>query len=579
MVISGMLRRPPRACRERMFRGLWNWGSATVALPRRTASLSALCAIGLAATGGLASCSFNYAAPGPPTFYVSPSGNDTAAGTSTTSAWRTLRRASTAVIRPGIRLLFQGGRQFTGQLRITPGDAGDPAIPVIVGSYGQGRATIISRRGAGVVVYNTSGVNISNLIVVGKHSPASGSGINLYADLPGNRKLDHVDIDHVDSSGFAYGIGIGSGNGTSGFRNVRISNSALHDNLVEGLLSYGLPFNAAAPKYPHSGIEVSHVVAYHNLGDPASKLTSSGSGIVLGDVSGATVSWTAAYDNGGSGGDRHAGPQGIWTYDSTGVVIEHCLSHNNHSANFVDGGGMDLDQNVSHSTMQYNLSYGNNGAGFLVYTGQKNSSDTGNLVRFNISSGDAQRWPFYAGITIIGRISNAAIYQNTVIASSRSNPYLASLAVQIGPGLHRVTIRNNIFVTYQPGPILVARLPYSRTDLLMQGNDYFGARGPAGFRWGNATYTSLAEWQSMSGQETRAGRQTGFDVNPGLVGPVLGLGFTQAALGDGAGFALRPDSPLVGSGLDLWRLFRIQRGPVNYAGRPLANTTPNIGAQ
>jgi hypothetical protein len=244
----------------------------------------------------------------------------------------------------------------------------------------------------------------------------------------------------------------------------------------------------------------------------------------------------------------------------------------------VDGGGFDLDQNVSHSVMQYNLSYGNDGAGFLLYTGAANNSYTGNVTRFNISSGDARAWQFYGGITVIGRISHTAVYQNTVIAEPRPDGSTA-LALQIGRGLKAVTIRNNILVTYQAGPLLVSRLAYSRSGLLLQGNDYYSASGPLTIRWATSSYYSLAQWRPATGQETRAGRETGFEINPGLVGPVGHLALTQPAFGNGAGFQLRPNSPMVGSGLDLWRLFRIQRGPVNFSGHSLAGTTPNIGAQ
>jgi hypothetical protein len=547
---------------------------------RATHGLAAVCVLGIV-LASLASCSHlhrSYRSLGPLTYYVSPSGNDRSAGTSPGSAWRTLSRAGTAVLRPGTRLLLQGGKQFTGELRFGRGDGGDPAKPVVVGSYGKGLATILAPSGSGIVIDDTGGIYIGDLVVRGTHSPGNGTGINLYSDLTGSHKPDHVTIDHVAVSGFYDGIAVGSGSAGNGFRDVQISNSVVHDNVDAGIMSYGPAFNPAAPKYANDDINVSHVTVFGNHGDPTKRRHNSGSGIVLGSVRGATVSWSVAHDNGGAGGDPYQGPQGIWAYDSTGVVIEHSLSYRNKTAHAVDGGGFDLDQNVSHSVMQYNLSYGNDGAGFLLYTGAPDNSYTGNVVRFNISSEDARAWQFYGGITVIGRISHTAIYQNTVIAEPRPNGSPA-LALQFGRGLSTITVRNNIFVTYQAGPILVARLPYARSALLLQGNDYYSAGGPLTIRWASVSYFSLAQWRPATGQETWKGKETGMSLNPGLVGPVSHLALTQPSFGDGTGFRLRPDSPLVGSGLDLWRLFRIQRGPVNFAGRPLAGTTPNIGAQ
>src|SRR6266566_4029269 len=81
---------------------------------------------------------------GPVTYYVRPGGDDTAAGTSPAAAWRTLARASGAILRPGTRLLLLGGKQYPGSLVISKGDAGNVRSPILVSSYGKGRATIVS---------------------------------------------------------------------------------------------------------------------------------------------------------------------------------------------------------------------------------------------------------------------------------------------------------------------------------------------------------------------------------------------------------------------------------------------------
>lgn len=565
-----------------MFRGQGGRGVPTGPADLRRAgvrSLSSLVVLGLAVSA-LSACSRLVArSTGPPTYYVSPSGNDEAAGTSASAAWRSLGRASSALLRPGTRLLLEGGRRFSGPLELSPGDGSNPRSPVQIGSYGHGRATIVGSGSPGISIYNTSGFNISNVVVTGTRRPPTQSGINLYTSQPGNRKLDHIRIDNVDVSGFTNGIAIGGGNGASGFRDVEVINSVLHNNRDTGLLSYGPVFNATAPTYAHANIDISHVVAYHNYGDPHNIWHNSGSGLVLGSVQRASISWSVSYGNGGSGADQHEGPQGIWTFDSTRVVIEHNLSYGNHTANLVDGGGFDLDQNVSHSYLQYNMSYGNDGAGYILYTGQDNDTDTGNVVRFNIASGDARKWSYYGEITILGRISDAAIYHNTVVAAPRPNNQPA-VAMKIGRLLHGITVRNNIFVTEQPGPILASRLALKRSDLLLQGNDYFSSAGQWVVTWGGGSYyLTLDSWRAATGQEIVGGKPTGFSLDPGLVGPATHLSATRAAPRDGAGFHLLPTSPLVGSGLNLARLFRMKPGPVNYSGHPLAGTTINVGAQ
>lgn len=533
---------------------------------------------GLAAAPLITSCSHvpGLTGPsGPPTYYLSPAGNDAATGTTPGSAWRTLSKASTAVLRPGSRLLLEGGKRFTGQLRLSQRDGGNPGRPVTIGTYGRGRATIVSPHGDGIVLFDTAGIGISNLIVRGGSARPAGAGINLYSSEPANRKLSYVRIDHVDVSHFADGIAVGGVNAGAGFRDVKITDSALHGNLDNGFLSYGPPFDAAAPSYSNQDISLSHVTAYHNLGDPAEKAHNSGSGIVLGSVRTGNVSWSVAYGNGGAGGDPHEGPQGVWTYDSTAVVIEHSLAYGNRSGGRYDGGGFDLDRDTSDCVLQYNFSYGNDGAGYLIYSGHRTGA--GNVARFNISSGDVRAAEHYGGISVIGRVDGAAVYQNTVVMRRRADSR-PSLALRLGRSLRAVTVRNNIFVTAQPGPIVFADKPFPRAAVLLQGNDYFSSRGQWSVWWGNASYYSLAAWQTATGQETRRAGATGYAVDPEFAGPLPGTPVTRPGNG-GNGFRLRPGSPLARAGLNLAHEYRLHSGLADYAGHPVSAGAPNVGAQ
>ena len=66
-------------------------------------------------------------AAGGTTYYVSPSGNDSASGTSPNSALRTVGRASGLNLGPGDSVLFQRGATFSGKLAVwKSGAAGSP---------------------------------------------------------------------------------------------------------------------------------------------------------------------------------------------------------------------------------------------------------------------------------------------------------------------------------------------------------------------------------------------------------------------------------------------------------------------
>jgi hypothetical protein len=522
----------------------------------------------------LTACAALGAPPGERVFYVSPAGDDAARGTSPDQAWRTLDRASAAVLLPGERLLLEGGSRFAGRLLIDAADAGDPAKPLVVGSYGAGRAVIEAAADAAVAVVDTAGVEITDLVAVAAGPVRPGSaGIRFFSDLPADRRPAHAVVERVEASGFVNGIEIGGARAGAGFRDVRIADSVVHDNRDAGLAVYGPPFDAAAPGFAHEQVTVSGVTAHGNAGDVANLTRNTGSGIVLGSVRGGTVTRSVAHDNGGSGGAGE-GPVGIWTYDSTGVVIEHSLSYRNRTAKLTDGGGFGLDQNTADSVLQYNVSYDNHGPGYLVYTGQENDAHTGSTVRFNVSSGDARRWSVYGGITVLGRVDDVRIYHNTVVMAPQAED--PSSALRLGPGISDVRARNNLLVSVAAGPLVVAESGFERSSVALDGNAYVADGLPPALIWGPTVHTSLAGWSSATGQEPGG---TGLDSDPELPGPLLELDAT--AVDDDAtlaGFVPGAGSPLRGAGLDLTAILAPEIGLADLSGAPVRVRDPDVGA-
>ncbi len=512
------------------------------------------------------------------TFYVDTTGNDLSDGLSPATAWHSLDRVNRQVLVPGDTVLLKGGKTFDGSLLLGSAEAGSATSPVTIGSFGTGRAIVASAGNTGVSVYNTAGVVIRDLVVKGNPTTYHNKpGIGFYNDLAGNLKLSRVIVTRVDVSGFKNGVEIGGGLGTSGFRDVAVTSATLHDNMEAGLISYGPAVNPAAPAYAHQGLRVSGVAAYRNLGDPANAIRPTGSGIVLASVQGATVEWSRAYDN-GSAAVAPRGPVGIWTYDSNRVVIQHNVSHHNRSGG-PDGGGFDMDRNVSASTFQYNLSYANDGAGYLLFTGKSTSGNRDNVVRFNLSSKDSQKSISYGGITIWGPIKNAQIYNNTVIA--QPNGTVRPAAVRLVGNPSGVAIRNNILLSNGAGPTVSApALP--TTAAVLQGNAYYSATTGANVRivWGGASYPTLSSWRSATAQESVGSKLTGIAGDPQLVDYKTALAVTDPRNTAGArGLSLRSTSPLIGAGLDLKSLFGIAPGSRDYFGNAIASGAPSdVGA-
>ncbi len=511
------------------------------------------------------------------TYYISATGDDAANGLSVATAWRSLQRVNMVVFHPGDRLLLQGGASFPGSVYLDAADAGDAQHPVVIGSYGAGRARIIPIGTTGIFVYNTAGVDVRNLVLTGDATDyRRESGISFYNDLPGDRKLVHVLVTGVEVSGFRHGVAVGGASGASGFQDVAVRSAKLHDNLVTGLLTYGPVLSAAAPTYANAGVRVSQVQAYRNVGDAIDRTHNTGSGIVLGSVQGGSVERSSAWAN-GSACRAPEGPVGIWTYDSDGVAIRGNISHDNRTGGAADGDGFDLDQNVSNSILERNLSYGNDGAGILMYTGLANGLHRGNVVRFNISQGDA-RSGRYGALTLWGRISDAQVYDNTVVALP--NVAVRPPVVKLMPGLAGVAMRNNLLVSDGAGPLVsVPSLP--APDVMLQGNDYWataGTRWQVG--WGSSSVTSLDAWRAMTRQETFGDRATGLAVDPRLTDGHSPLRVIDpAALRDATGMVLSATSPLLGAGMDLI-VNGIDAGTADYFGNPLpiASGPYDIGA-
>ncbi|MGW0881915.1 right-handed parallel beta-helix repeat-containing protein [Streptomyces sp. NPDC002671] len=513
------------------------------------------------------------------TFYLSPDGDDTADGRTPQTAWHTLRRADAVRLKPGDRLLLRGGARFAGTLSIGQGDAGNARKPVVIDSYGTGRAAIAAVGTRGIEVHNTSGIVIRNLILTGNVKAfRKQDGISLVSDLPGRRKLPYIRVTDVDVSGFRNGIRMRGGADGSGFRDVVIRDCAVHNNQDAGVVTDGPRFDATAPVYAHEDVTVSKVMAFRNDGDPRAADRNTGSGIVLGSVRRGVVEDSTAHANGEFSAARAMeGPEGIWTYDATRIVFQRNVAYDNHTGSKVDGGGFGLDNNVSHSLVQYNLSYDNDGAGFLAYSAVPNHAHTGNVIRYNISRDNARKLEDYGGIVALGSwVSNLAIYQNTVLATAHGS--VRAPALRLEPNLGAVSVRNNVFVTGGP-PLVEADGHFNTSEVAMQGNDYHGPKGWT-LQWGDGRYTDLATWRQASGQETAGPRATGTSADPCLTElPVSASGPGVHGTGTGAtrgALVAQCARALSGAAVRLSTV-GIDPGPVDYFGTRLTGS-PGIGA-
>ncbi len=515
------------------------------------------------------------------TYYVSPTGNDSNNGTAPGAAWQTINKVNQQTFAAGDVIRFQGGATFPGNLLFS-NEAGTPTSPIIINSYGTGRATIQAGTSYGIYLQNKGGFRINNLNFVGggMHVNAS-SGILLYNDLPGNVELQHFRVNNVDVSQFGqFGINVLGCNSASGFNDIRITYARLHHNLHAGLSTTG-PFYCYFSEPTRSDVRVirnlyvGHVDTFNNPGLPPSQQYSSGSGIILSSVNTGTVERCLAYDNGGVG----TGNVGIWAYNSNNVVIQYNESYRNRTGGDAEGGGFDLDFDTTDSILQYNYSHDNDGQGlYLVGIGPNDPifnpppgpgdlSNTGNVIRYNISERDARK-NLAGGITLYGAVRNAQIYNNTVFLTPNSTQGASAVLFGNFYG-DNVNFRNNILYTTGGAWLITAAGILTATNVRFQGNDYWTAGAAFIIYYGGTVYTSLAAWRG-AGQEMVGVNPVGMNVNPGLTNPGGGGTIGNAdQLHTLTAYRLLSTSPLKNAGLNLRLLFDINPGPRDFYGNPI----------
>ena len=478
------------------------------------------------------------------TYYVSPSGDDSAAGTSPLHPWHTIDRVNKQVLKPGDMVLFKARKIFRGSLYVPSREGGNSSKPVIFSNYGRGKATILSGTKPGIDVAQTAGVAITNLTFVGSGMATSHTpGIYIHSDWS-NQKLSYVHIRNVEVRKYGReGIVINAAAHGSTISSIKIKDSRLHDNLYGGLKIGGSTHNG------NKNIVVDHVLTYNNPGSNRIGKAVSGSGIFISDSENVVVQYSVASNNGKDG----SAPVGIWAAGSNRVTFQHNESYNNHTHTISDGGGFDFDWDVTNSVMQYNYSHDNDGPGFLLYAGSHKSD--GNSIRYNVTQNDGRK-NGKAGIQIGGNVTNATVTNNTVFFASTGKPTSAALQTHDwgsnGKVPKNISVRNNIFYTTGGANLIYATdNVVKKGSYQFAGNAYYAGGSKLSIKWGNSAFSTLAAWRKSKGQEKIGSRATGFEGNPRLVNPGNGGTLENPdLLTTLSAYQLQAKSPLINRGED-----------------------------
>jgi hypothetical protein len=455
-------------------------------------------------------------------YYFAAIGNDNNNCASSDLPCRSVRRANSLAYVPGDSIRFRGGDEFFGCLELNlrnVADGGSVANPITVGSYGAGRATLLSTcpgRHALITIDSISGVTVQGLALFA-NGTTTAMGV-LIQNSNGNKVVDGVIIEDNDIGGFNIsGPGLSSEVFVSGFatngkcgalNHIQILGNKLHgmegptspdDN---GITGYGCGHNITDVKYSRNEV-------YNIGGDNGSPGGTSGNGILAAEVDGGEISFNSVHDN-GANTVTCGGPAGVWAFRSTNIAIRYNEVYRmrplpNYPVGGCDWAAYDLDVGVTNSVVEYNYSHNNAGAGLLEYAKEIWGKNT---FRFNISENDEALMAGNSGSIALSSGGVSYVYNNTIY---RDGHYMGTTAPScVSFGFEGVfpkgtVVGNNLCINSMTDRFERTRYLDSGTPdvsaVAVMNNLYCDPRGVAGWNWGGADYSSLVSFQSATGKD------------------------------------------------------------------------------
>jgi Right handed beta helix region len=484
-------------------------------------------------------------------YYFSFKGNDENAGTYD-HPLKTIHKLNQLHLAAGDHVYLHGGDIFEGTIQIDSSETGSGVQPIIIGSYGGGKAIIYAGNQPAITVYKSQYIDIVNLSCkgFGRKSGNTKEGVVV-------AQSNNVSVDSLDISGFQKaGLLVYSS------KDVSIRHVFAHDNGASGISVEGV----YGQKDSHN-IAISYCRVENNPGDPTNLTNHSGNGIVVGHCTKVLIEYCEATNNGWDMPRIGNGPVGIWGYEADSLTIEHCLSYRNKTSfGAADGGGFDLDGGVTNSIVQYCLSYENQGAGYCIFQYWGASPWHNNIFRYNISVDDGLVSDGKAGVYTWnssgndGEFYNCLFYNNTIY-----NTKEAALSYSETSKRKNFAFYNNIFI----GKDSLVKGEMAGDTFM--GNDWWSIEK----KFNVSQISNLTEWAHKYNQESRDGRMVGLNVDPLFNHPASPMPVLSSALASWHQFTIPSASPLRQDGIDL-HLLQIETGNADFNGH--AAPVKGIGA-
>jgi len=478
------------------------------------------------------------------TYYIdSVNGSDSASGTSTSKAWKSLRKINSTIFNPGDKILFKAGTSYSGQLY--PKGSGSAEAPIVVDMYGNGAKPVIIADGRNksiVTLFNQEYWEFSNLELTSNNTPGVTYAVNFIAKDFGT--VDHIYIRDC----YIHDIAGSLTSKITGGIFYTVSGKAIKTNYNDILIENntlrtvdrtGITFDAfrswndkrlgeyeAETWYPST-----NVVIRGNFIDDIG-----GDGIVVKCCLGAVVEYNTAKNCNARSTTANVA---IWTYTSTGCILQHNEAYNTRYTH--DGEGFDVDSFSEDTIVQYNYSHDNEGGFVLVCAPGDGAGTVGyftdnTTVRYNISQNDGN-----LGIIYSGNVTNTDFYNNTLYIGEGNTTKPIDSWDWGGAWAKDGVFANNIIYNLGTGEYDLGEI-----DIDIRNNIYYG----------NHPLTEPQDPDKIT-------------EDPNFVAPGSG-GFGLHTVD---GYMLREDSVALGTGIAI-----NDCGTKDYYGNVINKSKPNIGA-
>ncbi|MFF8444129.1 discoidin domain-containing protein [Streptomyces californicus] len=414
------------------------------------------------------------------TYYVdSAAGNDSAAGTSTSTPWRTLARVNQHVFQPGDTIRFLAGRTWIGQF--APKGSGAAGSPVTATAYGTGAKPVIAGNNtvpSAILLENLKYWTLDGLEVTnGTGSTTWRTGVEVRAKdigaVPGIT-LRNLYVHKMD--GVAQ---VGKGNiGSAGILAVVRGNSVptyftgmlIEDNEIADTKAYGITtWSTWMQREGWNSLwgELNIPAAEHGPFKASTGLVIRGNyvhDVGSGGINPNQVADTLIEYNTVARPTSTTTNVGIWWSGADRTTVQF---NEVYGARFggrgLDCTAFDADASTHDSLVQYNYSH-DNGGGFFISV-SLGSAPASAVIRYNVSQNDGNEI-----FTFSTNTDGVDIYNNTVYVSSSPSRPLYKIA-QSYHSPKNVTFRNNLIVNQ-------ANLPYDTAGISYHNNLYRGGPVP-----------------------------------------------------------------------------------------------------